>query len=462
MSANRVLVVDDDASTRTYLSRFLGSRGYSVNTLDSGEQVFGALSSADRPAVVLLDLVMPRVNGLDVLSQMQSMDHAVPVVVMSAEGQARTVVRAMRMGAFDYLVKPFEENELERALSEALDAGVPHPKIASGAPQHADYGHLFESAGADARIARIREIAARVADTDAPVLILGETGVGKEVLATYIHDISNRSTQPFIKVNCAALPADLLESELFGYERGAFTGAMKDKPGKFELAGEGTLMLDEIGEMSPALQAKLLHVLQDGEWMRLGGTRTIRGEARIIAATNRRLEDAVAKGDFRQDLFYRLNVVRVEIPPLRSRRADIPRLCEQFLEKYALRYDRDPVTLPPELVDAFLQYSWPGNVRQLENIIRRYVILMDPEAVLGDLYKSDSAAPVIETSNTSLKDVSSQAAESAEREAVLRMLDEVNWNRKEAARRLNICYKSLLQKLHKWNVPSRSKLAAKA
>jgi len=286
--------------------------------------------------------------------------------------------------------------------------------------------------------------------------------VGMEVLATYIHSISNRSFQPFIKVNCAALPADLLESELFGYERGAFTGAMKDKPGKFELAGEGTLLLDEIGEMSPALQAKLLHVLQDGEWMRLGGTRTIRGGARIIAATNRRLEDAVAKNDFRQDLFYRLNVVRIEIPPLRSRPADIPRLCQQFLDKYQARYGRAPIMLPPQLADAFQRYSWPGNVRQLENIIRRYVILLDVEAVLADLYKPDACASAPEAAGSSLRDLSAHAADNAEREAVLRMLEEVNWNRKEAARRLNVCYKSLLQKLRRWNVPGRAQLAARA
>ena len=462
MPNERVLVVDDDASTRLYLCRFLGSRGYFAKGLDSGEQVVGSLSAADRPSVVLLDLIMPRIGGLEVLSQMQILEHFVPVIVMSAEGRTRTVVRAMRLGAVDYLVKPFKDEELERALRDALDVEPARPRPAR--PAASGHTNLFETAGADPRIARIRDIASRVADTDVPVLILGETGVGKEVLARYIHDISNRSSEPFVKINCAALPADLLESELFGYERGAFTGAIRDKPGKFELAGQGTLLLDEIAEMSSALQAKLLHVLQDGEWMRLGGTRTIRSRARILAATNRRLEEAVAKGAFRQDLFYRLNVVRIEIPPLRSRQAEIPRLCQQFLDKYQVRYGRDPVALPQEVMDAFCQYSWPGNVRQLENIIRRFVILLDPEAVLADLYTprvqpapphQNSPSRIIGTAHTSLREVSAQVAEQVEREAVLRILQEVNWNRKEAARRLNICYKSLLQKLHRWSVPDR-------
>lgn len=456
MSNPRVLVVDDDASTRSYLCRFLSSLGYSAHSLDSGEQVFGALNGADRPSVVLLDLMMPRVSGLEVLSRMQSLDSAVPVVVMSAEGHARTVVRAMRMGAFDYLVKPFEEDELERTLREALHSEPPRPRQPAP-PAPADYGHLFESAGSDPRIARIREIASRVADTDAPVLILGETGVGKEVLATYIHSISNRSFQPFIKVNCAALPADLLESELFGHERGAFTGAMREKPGKFELAGEGTLLMDEIGEMSPLLQAKLLHILQDGEYARLGGTRPMRSEARILAATNKRLQELVAAGAFREDLYFRLNVITIEVPPLRERPEDIVPLCRRFVERYRLKYKSSIQELPRELEQAFVRYHWPGNVRQLENSVKRFLILPDLQQALAELQKPSPQreSPATGQDKLSLKELSAEAAERAEKEVILRTLEEVNWNRKQAARQLNICYKSLLNKLRRWQLGSR-------
>jgi two-component system response regulator AtoC len=304
---------------------------------------------------------------------------------------------------------------------------------------------------------RIRDLAQRVADTDVPVLVLGETGVGKEVLAEYIHAISNRRSQPFIKVNCAAVPADLLESELFGYERGAFTGALRDKPGKFELAAGGTLLLDEIGEMSPVLQAKLLHVLQDGECYRLGGTKPVRTEARVLASTNRCLEEAVGKGTFRQDLFFRLNVVRLEIPPLRSRSADIPPLIEHFLEKYSARYNRSVDPVPRELMDAFHRYAWPGNVRQLENAIRRYVILPEVELALAELARTGSSlVDGGDPAATSLREKSALAAEMAERQLVLRTLEEVNWNRKAAAKRLDICYKSLLNKLRRWQIPGRT------
>jgi two-component system response regulator AtoC len=298
---------------------------------------------------------------------------------------------------------------------------------------------------------------AHAADTDAPVLILGETGVGKEVLARYIHNVSNRRNEPFVKVNCAALPADLLESELFGYERGAFTGALRDKPGKFEIAGKGTLLLDEIGDMSPQLQAKLLHVLQDGEHARLGATKSTIAEARILASTNRRLEEAAAKGEFRQDLFFRLNVIRIELPPLRARPADIPGLCQHFLKKYSAKYQREALTLPPELTEAFMNYSWPGNIRQLENAIRRFVILPSAEFALADLARTvASHNPDAAASKNSLRELSAHAAEQTERELVMRTLEQVNWNRKEAAKRLNICYKSLLNKLHRWQIPGRT------
>jgi len=295
-------------------------------------------------------------------------------------------------------------------------------------------------------------VARQVADTDVPVLILGESGVGKEVLASFIHEQSDRSDGPFVKVNCAALPIDLLESELFGYERGAFTGAVRDKTGKFEQADKGTILLDEIGEMSPHLQAKLLHVLQDSEINRLGGRRPIKIDVRVLAATNKKLKEAVAKGEFRNDLYFRLNVICLEIPPLRARLEDIPILCTHFFDKYREHYHSSVQKLPKELLEAFVRYDWPGNIRQLENVVKRYLILPDAD-ILSELRDSSlpNPAPLVQPA-VSLKEVGSHAAEAAEKETVLKMLEETGWNRKEGARRLHISYKALRNKLKKWQL----------
>jgi two-component system response regulator AtoC len=283
------------------------------------------------------------------------------------------------------------------------------------------------------RVLQVRAICEQVAPADVPVLILGESGVGKEVLARFIHARSGRG-DPFVRVNCAALPAELLESELFGHERGAFTGALREKPGKFELAGQGTFMLDEIAEMSPLLQAKLLHVLQDGEYTRLGGTRTLRSEARIIAATNKHLLKLVAKGEFREDLYFRLNVITVEVPPLREHSEDIRPLCNHFVEKYRSKYKSSVKELPEELITAFSRCHWPGNIRQLENSVKRFLILPYLQQALAELERSSIPAEgVPNPSSVSLKERSANAVEKAEKESILRTLKEVNWNWKAAA-----------------------------
>jgi len=305
---------------------------------------------------------------------------------------------------------------------------------------------------------RIREIARQVAETDVPVLILGESGVGKEILARFIHTHSGRQDQPFVKVNCAALPNDLLESELFGYDKGAFTGAVSEKPGKFELAGRGTILLDEIGEMSSHLQAKLLHVLQDCEYSRLGGKRTIRVQARVLASTNRKLEESVAKGEFREDLYFRLNVISIEIPPLRERREDIPLLCSHFIAKYREKYKSTVKQLPRELLETFTRFDWPGNIRQLENTVKRFLILPDSDITFTNPTPVSSASTTASPEHQPLflKQVGAHAAEQAERELVLQTLEQTNWNRKQAARILNISYKALRNKLKKWNLQGRA------
>src|SRR5215468_6722904 len=294
MSKRSILVVDDDQSVRSYLSEFLTSCGYSVECAESGDQAVARLTAGHIPSLIVQDIVMPGINGIEVLESVKKINPSIPVIILSAAGQTKTVVDAMKMGAADFLVKPFEEQELELAIENVIEKQKLKEEVKTLKRQLDAYVDAGDVLSTNPKVLRIKEIAKQVADTDVPVLITGESGVGKEVLARFIHAHSSRHDKPFVKVNCAALPNELLESELFGYERGAFTGAMNDKPGKFELADKGTLLLDEIGEMTPHLQAKLLHVLQDSEYTRLGAKRTIRVDARVLASTNINLEEHVA------------------------------------------------------------------------------------------------------------------------------------------------------------------------
>ena len=446
-----VWVVDNDAGTRAFLSGFLKSRGFSILCLESGTETLCRLARTQAPSALLLDIRLPDVDGLEVLAELAKNHRHVPTIAMSDAEPVATVVKAIRLGALDYLFKPLDQRELEMAIQRVIEE-----EEQAGAGNALAPGAAF--ATVNPRMLHLQTICDQVAPADVPVLIMGESGVGKEVMARYVHARSGRAG-PFLKVNCAALPADLLESELFGHERGAFTGAQRDKPGKFELAGQGTIMLDEIAEMSPLLQAKLLHVVQDGEYSRLGASGTLQSEARIIAATNKNLQGLVAKGEFREDLYFRLNVITVELPPLRERSEDIPALCQHFVDKYSGKY-RSPVSaLPAELVAAFSQYAWPGNVRQLENAVRRFLILPGVELALAELARSSPAEPQSPgfpaSAGLSLKELSASAAEQTEKDLILRTLNEVNWNRKRAAKRLNICYKSLLNKLHRWQLRSQ-------
>jgi transcriptional regulator with PAS, ATPase and Fis domain len=364
----------------------------------------------------------------------------------------------VRLGAADRVVKPIERQELQTTMATVpLARAGEMPQAVSPVVETA-----FQTS--NRRMLQIKAICDQAAHTDVPILILGESGVGKEVIARYIHMRSGRRDD-FVKVNCAALPMDLLESELFGHERGAFTGAQREKPGKFELAGRGTLMLDEVGEMHPLLQAKLLHVLQDGEYSRLGGTQTLTSDARIVAATNKRLDTLVETGAFREDLFFRLNVITVEVPPLRERREDIASLCHHFVERYRIKYNSRVKQLPAELVAKFETYHWPGNIRQLENAVKRFLIFPDLQQAMAALDERPAPAPVPirrisvaqgSPKTVSLKEVAANAAEEAEKELIFQTLNDVNWNRKQAARRLGICYKSLLNKLHRWQLQDKA------
>ncbi len=451
MSKQSILVVDDDKSIRDYLASFLTARGFHVDCLGSGDEAIDRLASGYSPSIMLLDVMLPGKDGIEVLSSVKAIYPSIPIIILSGVGQIKTVVEAMKIGAADYLTKPFEEEALELAIANVIEKQQLKEELKTLKQQlaYVEQGNILTS---NPQMLRIIDISRHVASTDVPVLILGESGVGKEVVASFIHEQSNRSDGPFVKVNCAALPHELLESELFGYERGAFTGAIRDKMGKFEQADKGTLLLDEIGEMSPHLQAKLLHVLQDAEFSRLGGKKPVRVNVRVLAATNKKLKEAVLKGEFRNDLYFRLNVIKLEVPPLRERREDIPLLCAHFLEKYRERYQSSVQQFPKELMETFLRYDWPGNVRQLENIVKRYLILPDADIITELRIAIPEEAIPINQGNVSLKEVAGHAAEVAEKEVVLRVLEETGWNRKESARRLRISYKALRNKLKKWQL----------
>jgi two-component system, NtrC family, response regulator AtoC len=483
-----VMVVDDDPTMRDFLRTFLSERGYDAITIDDPHEAVRRYH-VERPAAIILDVSLPGA-GLEALGAFKKIDRDVPIIVLSGQVSTTTVVQAMKLGAADFVNKPFEDGQLEAPLASALRQRQLSRDVASLREQLESQSPQDLLVGAGPRISEVRDLMHRVADTDVTVLIRGESGTGKELVARGLTASSLRADKPFVKVNCAALPTELLESELFGFERGAFTGAVQHKPGKFEFANHGTLFLDEIGDMNPALQAKLLHVLQDGEFSRLGGKRDVQVDVRVIAATNRDLDRAVADGLFREDLYFRLNVVCIRVPPLRERRDDIPVLTEYLLKKHSVQYHKRSMPLAAETLRLFAEYDWPGNVRELENLIKRAVILGSDEAIRKELAQSiatgphrlqappngrpivtdrrkavlppakhaagvpqpqspapsDAAAP-IEPGQCSLKDVSRSAAREAERELIMKMLQQTHWNRKEAAQILGISYKALLYKI---------------
>ncbi len=356
-----------------------------------------------------------------------------------------------------FLKKP-EINRLLHTPSEARSKG-PTLRAVPGSTTFVEVGEVMEREQeiflyASGSMQRIREVIDQVANTDVTIFIQGESGVGKEVVARSIHLNSNRRDQPFVKVNCAALPPELLESELFGYEKGAFTGAYRQKPGKFELANGGTIFLDEIGEVDASLQGKLLQVLQDHEFSRLGGKRDVQVNVRVLAATNKNIEEAVRTGRFREDLYYRLNVVNLTIPPLRERKEEIPVFVEYFLNKFSLKHKKKVKSVPPETMQAFLRHDWPGNVRELENLLQRYVILGNGDEKIRELMGNgkDKEDRVPGNGSPSLKEVLGREVRKAETEAMRQALEKTNWNRKKAARLLNISYKSLLNKIQDYGL----------
>ncbi len=493
----RVLIAEDESELRSYLQLALRRPNLVIDFVENGEDALAYLAQrADKPALIILDVVMPHKDGLTTLREIRRTYADLPIIMLSGVSSTGTVVEAMQSGANNFLTKPVSHDVLRQAVDQALPGTFGNGNE-SGPPEPGPAGSWART---------VEPLLKRISTSDVPVLLLGETGSGKEVLARRIHAESVRAGEVFLKLNCAALPSELVESELFGYERGAFTGAFKSNPGKFELANGGTILLDEIGDMDLKLQAKLLQILQDQEFLRLGAKEPTRVDVRIIAATHRNLEERVAEVAFREDLYYRLKVVNIVIPPLRERRDEIIPLALSFLDKHN-RSGSAPPRIGPELTATLLNHRWPGNVRELENIMRSYLVVRDATIVMNELNETalranrralqaaagarnghvHSSSPVIERSQHAFEDESapaqpllvrtpSQAADTtrtelarvdearrkAETELILRTLNSTLWNRKRAAAVLGIDYRALLYKMKKLGIVQPAQLTGAA
>jgi DNA-binding NtrC family response regulator len=443
-----ILVVDDEPSMLRYMQTLLEMENFRVETASNGVEALRRIEQDPVPDLVLLDMLMPHMDGLETLQRTRQSRPAAKVVMLSCVSDTRKVVEAIRLGAQDYLTKPFHKSDLDAVLKRLLPADATHTIQET----HGDVEELSDDqffVAASAPMKRIRAQVGLVANVDIPVLLLGESGTGKEVLARLVHKMSPRAHRTFLKVNCAALPADLLESELFGYE-----------PGKFELCNKGTILLDEIGEMPAILQAKLLHVLQDGQFSRLGGRTTIKVDVRVLAATNIDIQEAIATRRFREDLYYRLNAFTLRLPPLRERREEIPILLKHMMVRMAEAYAHPPLPISANMLEACMKYAWPGNLRELGNFIKRYLVLRDENLLIQELAPPPTPLPPASTSmaGTSadqpggLKSLVRNLKDQAEGEAIRRTLEQTNWNRKTAATMLNISYKALLYKIRQYGL----------
>ena len=383
MSMNRILVIDDEQSIRELLKDYLETKGFEVSTAPDGEAGLGLLKEEEFD-LFLLDLMMPGISGLDVLRERASGKIDIPCIVITAHASVQTAVEAMKLGAYDYLPKPFVLEDVYITINRALDVSKlqeENTRLKKQLKKRFGYRKII---GKSSQIESVIKFIEKIADTDSTVLVTGESGTGKELVANTIHFNSSRAKKPFVPLNCAAIPKDILESELFGHEKGAFTGAVTTRIGRFELANQGTLLLDEIGELAPALQVKLLRVLQEKEFERVGGIKTIKTDVRIVAATNRDLEKAVRDGDFREDLYYRLNVIPMHLPALRKMKDDIPLLLDHFNANIAKSKKMDALSFSKEAMKLLIDYQWPGNVRELENLVERLIILNDGSPVKPD------------------------------------------------------------------------------
>ena len=468
MEERTVLIVDDEPGHRLMVRAVLEDDGWTVLDAESGERALAVLAEAaesdTHPDVAMVDMKMPGMDGMQLLKELQVRRPGMPVVLLTAFGSVGSAVDAMKKGAFDYLTKPADNDELTAVMGKAFEY---HKLVRENARLKAEVGGDLKFIGASPGVERVRDLITQAGPTEATVLILGQSGTGKELVAEGLHRASHRADRPLVKVNCAALPDDLLESELFGYEKGAFTGAVKDKPGRFQLADGGTLFLDEIGEMPAALQAKLLRALQEKTVEPLGSVKTVKVDVRIIAATNRNLKKEVEAGRFREDLYYRLAVLEIRIPPLCERKEDLPLLVSFLLRRLGNKNNKIIRTVTPAFLDALSGYDWPGNVRELENVLERALILSRSDALGTDLLPPQITGAREANLHMSLDmngdapDLSPARAmtpaslEEAERLAILRALEENGNHRERTAEALGISRRTLQYKLKKFGLTRR-------
>ena len=447
----RILVVDDESSHRQMIEAVLSAEGYEISQADDGRTAITAVEDKFYD-LVIMDVRMPNVDGVQALQKIKQISPDIPVIIMTAYASVGTAVDALKSGAYDYLVKPLDIDELKILVAKALrhhQLEQENIYLKERLNDRFDFSNII---GRSPAMTKLFETMALVAPSEATVLIVGESGTGKELIASAVHQNSPRKDRPLIKVNCAALPETLLESELFGHEKGAFTGAIARKQGRFQLSHNSSIFLDEIAEMAPATQAKILRVLQEREFEPVGSSQTIKVDTRIIAATNKNLEEEIKAGRFREDLYYRINVVTLVVPPMRERREDIPLLADFFLKQYAEKNNRPIKGFTPRAVDLLMRYDWPGNVRELENVVERAVIMargdmitpLEFPDVLQDLDEEAKASPLALATGRSLKEV--------EKVMILRTLEETGGNRTHAARILEISRRTLQLKLKEYGI----------
>jgi DNA-binding NtrC family response regulator len=449
--SGRILVVDDEANARTALAELLREEGFDVETAADAFKALGK-HEAFGPHVVVTDLKMPGMDGIELVKKLRGMEDPPAVVVMTAFGAVDSAIDAMRAGAEDYLTKPLNFDELAVVLDKVLANQALRRETVQLRKRVRDRVAPGNMVGQSPPMQRVFEIVEQVAPSRATVLITGESGTGKELVANAIHQRSPRASGPFIKLHCAALAESLLESELFGHEKGSFTGAMARKDGRFSLADGGTLFLDEIGEISPSLQVKLLRFLQDHEFERVGGTQTIHVDVRVIAATNRNLKEEVARGRFREDLFYRLNVVNIETPPLRDRRSDVPAIAKFFLDRYAKDNAKPIATISPQALELLVAYAWPGNVRELENAIERAVVLANGT----ELEARQLPASVRPVGTAGIPLIPGATMAEIERYAILETMKAAVGSTSKAAEILGISARTIQYRLHEYQAAPRS------
>lgn len=457
MSNNkRVLVVDDEEIMCEVLSALLASEGYPIGVARDGARALEMLREEEY-GVVLLDLMLPGMDGLQVLEELGKRDNAPASIVLTAYGTIEKAVKATRLGAFDFITKPFKNDEVLLAIKNALEhrrLTEENARLKQSLLARYSFRNII---GKSAPMQKIFELITQVAPTRSTILIHGESGTGKELVAKAIHAASTRAEAPFVAVNCGNIPPDLLESEIFGHVRGAYTGATSSKKGLFEVADGGTLFLDEVATISLEIQAKLLRVIQEREFRRLGGLENIKVDVRIIAATNVDLQDAVRGGAFREDLFYRLNVIAIKVPPLRERSEDIPLLAEHFIRRFVEENGRETCSLDAGALKVLLDYDWPGNVRELENVIERAVVLSSGNTITGDLFPKNLAASEPEASIGFPEDHKSlkERVANFEKALILAALEKTDWNQKKAAQLLSVNATTLSEKLKRLRIKTR-------